>query len=229
MTQYQRKPKPVEAFQWERNSDPKTWPEWARLYRAQDGMGSLSGLATSGVGTLLIPALPSSKHAESGQWLVFEGEIVDVEGGARVARGPVLVMTTDQFEAEFEPVGPARNAPEPAPEAPAAETLWIKCPETGQLVFHKDVEANNWVIPGSEHHLRIDATQRLKLMFDGGTWIDVPLPETPPDPLKFRDEKRYVDRLRDARAKTGMLDAFKIGFGRVEALPGFARPRSFSF
>ena len=123
MTQYQRKPKTVEAFQWERNSDPKTWPEWARLYRAQDGMGSLSGLATSGVGTLLIPALPSSKHAESGQWLVFEGEIVEVEGGARVARGPVLVMTTDQFEAEFVPVGPARNAPEPAPEAPAAETV----------------------------------------------------------------------------------------------------------
>src|SRR5215211_7222120 len=72
------------------------------------------------------------------------------------------------------------------------ENLWIKCPDTGQMVFHKDVEANAWVIPGSEHHLRISANDRLKLMFDGPTWLDVPLPEAPADPLKFRDEKRYT-------------------------------------
>ena len=46
-----------------------------------------------------------------------------------------------------------------------AETLWIKCPDTGQVVFHKDVESNLWVIPGSGHHLRVDATQRLKMTF----------------------------------------------------------------
>ncbi|HEY8382258.1 MAG TPA: acetyl-CoA carboxylase, carboxyltransferase subunit beta [Microvirga sp.] len=99
------------------------------------------------------------------------------------------------------------------------DNSWIKCPESGQVVFHKDVEANQWVIPGSNHHMRLSGTQRLKLMFDGGTWIDVPLPEVAPDPLKFRDSKRYVDRLKDARAQTGMQDAFKIGFGRVEDLP----------
>ncbi len=93
------------------------------------------------------------------------------------------------------------------------ENLWVKCPETGQMVFHKEVEANGWVIPGSEHHLRITAQQRLKLMFDEGKWVDVPLPDAPADPLKFRDEKRYADRLKDARAKTGMTDAFKVGFG----------------
>ena len=59
------------------------------------------------------------------------------------------------------------------------ENLWVKCPETGQMVFHKEVEANGWVIPGSEHHLRITAQQRLKLMFDQGTWLDVPLPDAP--------------------------------------------------
>ena len=95
------------------------------------------------------------------------------------------------------------------------ENLWVKCPDTGQMVFHKEVEQNHWVIPGSEHHLKMSATARLKMMFDEGTWIDVPLPEVPADPLKFRDEKRYVDRLKEARAKTGMPDAFKIGFGRV--------------
>ena len=109
------------------------------------------------------------------------------------------------------------------------ENLWIKCPETGQMVFHKDVEANGWVIPGSNHHLRIDATQRLKLMFDSGTWLDVALPQVEIDPLKFRDEKRYVDRLKDARAKTGLQDAFKIGFGRVDEMPMTLAVQDFGF
>jgi acetyl-CoA carboxylase carboxyl transferase subunit beta len=109
------------------------------------------------------------------------------------------------------------------------DNLWIKCPDTGQVVFHKDVEANQWVIPGSNHHMRLSATQRLGLMFDGGTWLDVPLPEAPIDPLKFRDEKRYVDRLKDARAKTGQQDAFKIGFGRVDELPMTIAVQDFGF
>jgi acetyl-CoA carboxylase carboxyl transferase subunit beta len=109
------------------------------------------------------------------------------------------------------------------------DNLWIKCPDTGQVVFHKDVEANQWVIPGSNHHMRLSAAQRLGLMFDGGTWLDVPLPEAPIDPLKFRDEKRYVDRLKDARAKTGQQDAFKIGFGRVDELPMTIAVQDFGF
>ncbi|ACL56612.1 acetyl-CoA carboxylase, carboxyltransferase subunit beta [Methylobacterium nodulans] len=109
------------------------------------------------------------------------------------------------------------------------ENLWVKCPETGQMVFHKEVEANDYVIPGSEHHLRMTAQQRLKMMFDQGTWLDVPLPEVPVDPLKFRDEKRYVDRLKDARAKTGMMDAFKVGFGRVGGLPMTLAVQDFGF
>jgi acetyl-CoA carboxylase carboxyl transferase subunit beta len=109
------------------------------------------------------------------------------------------------------------------------DNLWIKCPDTGQVVFHKDVEANLWVIPGSNHHMRISATQRLKQMFDGGTWLDVALPEVAVDPLKFRDEKRYVDRLKDARAKTGQQDAFKIGFGRVDDLPMTLAVQDFGF
>jgi acetyl-CoA carboxylase carboxyl transferase subunit beta len=109
------------------------------------------------------------------------------------------------------------------------DNLWIKCPETGQMVFHKDVEANGWVIPGSNHHMRIDATQRLKQVFDSGTWLDVPLPEVAADPLKFRDEKRYIDRLKDAKAKTGLQDAFKIGFGRVDELPMTVAVQDFGF
>jgi len=57
------------------------------------------------------------------------------------------------------------------------ENLWIKCPETGQLVFYKDVEANQFVIPSSNYHMRISAPQRLKTMFDGGEFEDIALPE----------------------------------------------------
>jgi len=96
------------------------------------------------------------------------------------------------------------------------ENLWIKCPETGQLVFYKDVEANQFVIPSSNYHMRISAPQRLKAMFDGGEFEDVTLPEVTLDPLKFRDERRYADRLKDARAKTGLQDAVKVGIGRLE-------------
>ncbi|MGU9979072.1 acetyl-CoA carboxylase, carboxyltransferase subunit beta [Phreatobacter sp. HK31-P] len=98
------------------------------------------------------------------------------------------------------------------------ENLWIKCPETGQMVFHKDLESNLFVIPGSGAHMRMGSTARLKSIFDNGTWFDVQLPDAPIDPLKFRDEKRYVDRLRDARTKTGMNDAIKVGFGKLEGL-----------
>ena len=96
------------------------------------------------------------------------------------------------------------------------ENLWIKCPESGQLVFHKDVEANLFVIPSSDYHMRMTATQRLASMFDEGQYDAIALPDVPADPLKFRDEKRYADRIRDARSKTSQVDAVKVGHGRVE-------------
>jgi acetyl-CoA carboxylase carboxyl transferase subunit beta len=109
------------------------------------------------------------------------------------------------------------------------ENLWIKCPETGQLVFHKDVEANQWVIPGSNYHMRMGATARLKATFDNETWLDIAVPGVTADPLKFRDEKRYVDRIKDARAKTGMNDAVKLGYGKLEGLPIVAAAQDFDF
>jgi acetyl-CoA carboxylase carboxyl transferase subunit beta len=109
------------------------------------------------------------------------------------------------------------------------ENLWIKCPETGQLVFHKDVEANQWVIPGSNYHMRMSAPARLRSIFDGETWFDIAVPDVPADPLKFRDERRYVDRLKDARTKTGMNDAIKLGFGRLEGQPVVAAVQDFDF
>jgi len=109
------------------------------------------------------------------------------------------------------------------------ENLWIKCPESGQLVFYKDVEANQFVIPGSNYHMRMSATARLKTMFDGETWLDIGVPEVQIDPLKFRDQRRYIDRLKDARTKTGMNDAIKLGFGRLEGLPVVIGVQDFDF
>jgi acetyl-CoA carboxylase carboxyl transferase subunit beta len=109
------------------------------------------------------------------------------------------------------------------------ENLWIKCPDTGQLVFYKDVEANQFVIPESNYHMRMGAMARLKSMFDGETWFDIAVPEVPIDPLKFRDERRYADRLKDARAKTGMNDAVKVGFGKLEGQPVVIAVQDFDF
>jgi len=109
------------------------------------------------------------------------------------------------------------------------ENLWVKCPETGQMVFYKDLEANQFVIPGSNYHMRMSATARLKSLFDGETWFDIAIPEAPVDPLKFRDERRYVDRLKDARAKTGLKDAVKLGFGKLEGIAVVAAVQDFDF
>jgi acetyl-CoA carboxylase carboxyl transferase subunit beta len=109
------------------------------------------------------------------------------------------------------------------------ENLWIKCPDTGQLVFYKDVEANQFVIPGSNYHMRMGAMARLKSMFDNETWFDIAVPAVPLDPLKFRDERRYTDRLKDARNKTGTNDAIKLGFGKLEGLPVVIGVQDFEF
>jgi len=109
------------------------------------------------------------------------------------------------------------------------ENLWLKCPETGQLVFYKDVEANQFVIPGSDYHMRMGAVARLKAMFDGETWLDIAVPPVPIDPLKFRDERRYADRLKDARAKTGLHDAIKLGLGKLDGFPVVIAVQDFEF
>src|SRR5579871_1098467 len=109
------------------------------------------------------------------------------------------------------------------------ENLWIKCPETGQLVFYKDLEANQFVIPSSNYHMRMAAAARLKTLFDGGEYDEIAIPEVPVDPLRFRDERRYVDRLKDARSKTGLDDAVKLAVGDLDGLPVVVGVQEFDF
>ncbi len=109
------------------------------------------------------------------------------------------------------------------------ENLWIKCPETGQMVFYKDLEANQFVVPGSDHHMRMGAKARLAHLFDEGVFETVPVPSVPQDPLKFRDGRRYTDRLKDARTKTTLEDAVLIGEGLLEGRSVVAAAQDFEF
>ena len=109
------------------------------------------------------------------------------------------------------------------------DNLWIKCPETGEMVFHRDLEANQYVVPSSDYHMRMPAKRRLDTFFDRGEWSNVPLPSVVADPLKFRDERRYSDRIKDARTKTGREDAVIVGYGTLEGLPVTAAVQDFDF
>jgi len=95
------------------------------------------------------------------------------------------------------------------------ENMWIKDPDSGQMVFYKDLEANQFVFPVSNHHHRMPASLRLSTMFDGGEFEKISGPAVPIDPLKFKDEKRYADRLKDAKSKTGVDDSIQAGYGQV--------------
>ncbi|VFU09040.1 acetyl-CoA carboxylase, carboxyltransferase subunit beta [Methylocella tundrae] len=109
------------------------------------------------------------------------------------------------------------------------ENLWVKCPESGELVFHKDLEANLFVVPGSGYHMRLRPKARLNNLFDGGVYEELATPDVPLDPLKFRDVKRYTDRLKEYRAKTEAQDAVKLASGRLEGMEVVVAIQDFDF
>jgi acetyl-CoA carboxylase carboxyl transferase subunit beta len=97
------------------------------------------------------------------------------------------------------------------------ENMWVKDPESGQMVFYRDLEANLFVFPASGHHHRMPAEIRLKSVFDD-VWEKIPFPAVAVDPLKFRDERRYADRLKEAKAKNNAEDSVHAGFGKVDGM-----------
>ena len=109
------------------------------------------------------------------------------------------------------------------------DNMWVKCPETGQMVFYKDLEANQFVVPGSDYHMRMSADARLESLFDNHAYEKVALPEVPSDPLRFRDGRRYTDRIRDARSSTEMQDAVLVGEGLLEGHKIVSAAQDFRF
>jgi acetyl-CoA carboxylase carboxyl transferase subunit beta len=109
------------------------------------------------------------------------------------------------------------------------DNLWSKCPACGQMVFVRDLEANQQVCPNCNHHLRIGPKARFEAVFDDAQYRIIELPEPLTDPLKFRDGKRYTDRLKEARAKTGDKDAVIVGYGTVGGEPCVVAVQNFAF
>ena len=109
------------------------------------------------------------------------------------------------------------------------DNLWIKCPKTGEMVFHKDLEANLYVVPNSGVHLKLPVDARFKTLFVRGEWEEIEIPDVKLDPLRFRDERRYTDRLKDARYKANTKDAVRLAYGTLDQEPVTAGVQDFGF
>ena len=109
------------------------------------------------------------------------------------------------------------------------DNLWVQCDSCKQMVFSNELEKNLRVCPHCGHHMQISALTRLEIIFDGGKIARTELPRVPTDPLGFRDEKRYSDRLRDARSKTHLDDALVIGTGTIGGTQAVAAAMEFRF
>ena len=109
------------------------------------------------------------------------------------------------------------------------ENLWHQCPACEQMIFQRDLEKNLKVCPHCGHHMRATATERLGWTLDEGSWTRIELPRVPADPLRFRDTKRYADRLREARDKTGMEDAIAVAHGSIGGHKAVVAAMDFDF
>lgn len=106
--------------------------------------------------------------------------------------------------------------------------LWVKCPKSGEMVFHADLEAALHVTPAG-HHMRIGPEYRLAYTFDDGKYETLETPKAAIDPLKFKDDRKYTERLKTARAKTGMDDAVTVAVGRIEGIETLVLVQNFAF
>ena len=109
------------------------------------------------------------------------------------------------------------------------ENMWVKDPDSGQMVFYKDLEANQYVMPQSNYHMRMPPDVRLTSMFDDGLFEKIAMPQVAADPLKFRDERKYADRIKEARTKTGAEDCILAGSGELDGFPVTIAVQDFAF
>jgi acetyl-CoA carboxylase carboxyl transferase subunit beta len=108
------------------------------------------------------------------------------------------------------------------------DNLWHSCPACEQMIFHRDLERALHVCTHCGHHLRIGARQRLQCTLDEG-WQKIELPKAPADPLRFRDQRRYSDRLKEAQQKSGQDDAVLVAHGAIEGNRAVVAAFDFTF
>lgn len=109
------------------------------------------------------------------------------------------------------------------------DNLWHKCRKCGEMAFHRDLATARFVCPNCDHHMRLKPQERLESTFDDGKWETIEIPDVPVDPLKFRDEKKYTDRLKAARAKTDDKDAMTVAVGKITGQDVVVLVQSFEF
>jgi acetyl-CoA carboxylase carboxyl transferase subunit beta len=109
------------------------------------------------------------------------------------------------------------------------ENLWVKCPECGTMLFHRELTDNLQVCSNCDHHMPIAPRARFTALFDGGVFSEVAVPEPVADPLHFRDQKKYPDRLRAAQKATGEKEAMLVAEGQIGRTPIVAAAQDFSF
>ncbi len=97
--------------------------------------------------------------------------------------------------------------------------LWEKCTSCERMIFHRDLTDNLFVCTYCEHHMRISALERMKIIFDNSSFSTIPLPDVKKDPLKFKDIKKYSDRIKESKNKTSIEDAIVIGQGTIQENP----------
>ena len=121
-----------------------------------------------------------------------------------------------------------RNALPFAPKRETPDNLWTKCPGCEEMLFTKEYEENLSVCPRCEHHGRIGADARLAQLLDAGFEV-LPAPRVKEDPLKFRDSKKYPDRLKAARLANPHYDAMTNAAGTIDGHPAVVGVQEFAF
>lgn len=109
------------------------------------------------------------------------------------------------------------------------ENLWTKCPECGTMLFHRELADNLNVCTNCEHHMAISPRARFAALFDGGVFAEVKVPEPILDPLHFKDQKKYPDRMKAAQKSTGEKEAMLVAEGEIGRTPIIAVGQDFSF
>ena len=109
------------------------------------------------------------------------------------------------------------------------ENLWTKCPECGTMLFHRELADNLNVCTNCDHHLAITPRARFAALFDGGVFNEVKVPEPVADPLSFRDQKKYPDRMKAAQKSTGEKEAMLVAEGEMGRTPVVMAAQDFSF
>jgi acetyl-CoA carboxylase carboxyl transferase subunit beta len=113
------------------------------------------------------------------------------------------------------------------PDVP--DDLWRQCTSCERMIFHRDFEQAQRVCPHCGHHMRVEPIFRFQSLFDADSWQQIEVPRVPADPLKFRDQKKYADRLKEAQTKTGKHDALEAAHGKIDGIPAVIAVMDFQF